>query len=61
MEAGAAAGRETATTGKSRPKRRRRQRVGRDSRRMGGHRCKVGAEVGVEAHGDGGGGRLNTI
>jgi hypothetical protein len=57
----AAAGRGTATTGKSQPKQRWRQHVGRDSRRMGGHRCKVDAEVGVEVLGDGGGGRLNLI
>jgi hypothetical protein len=61
MEVGAAADRGTATAGKSRPKRRRRQRVGRDSRRMGGRRCEIDAEVGVEARGDGGGGRRNPI
>jgi hypothetical protein len=49
-EVGAAAGRGTTTTGKSRPKRRRHQRVGRD---MGGRRCKVDTEVGVEVLGDG--------
>jgi hypothetical protein len=57
----AAADRGTATAVKSRPKQRRRQRVGRDSRRMGGRRCKVDAEVGVDARGDGGGGRRNPI
>jgi hypothetical protein len=56
MEVGAAADQGTATAGKSRPKRRQRQRVGRDSWRTGGRRCKVDAEVGVEARGDGGSG-----
>jgi hypothetical protein len=55
-EASAAAGRGTATTGKSRPKRQRRQRVGRDNQRMGGRRSEVDAEVGVEARDDSGGG-----
>jgi hypothetical protein len=49
MEAGTAAGRGTVTTGKSQPKRRRCQRVSRDSRRMGGRRCEVNTKVGVEA------------
>jgi hypothetical protein len=60
-EVGATAGRGTMITSRSRPKRRQRQRVGRDSRRMSGCRCKVDAEVGVEALDDGGGGRLNRI
>jgi hypothetical protein len=48
-EVGAAAGRGTTTIGKS-------QRIGRDSRCMGGRRSEVDAEVGVEARDDDGGG-----
>jgi hypothetical protein len=61
MEVGTAADRGTAIAGKSQPKQRRRQRDDCDSRRMGGYRCKVDAEVGVESRGDGGGGRRNPI
>jgi hypothetical protein len=61
MEVGAAADRGTATAGKIRPKRRRCQRIGRDSWRMDGRRCEAGSEVGVEARGDGGGRRRNPI